>query len=197
MAIFNDMDNNKGRQNSAISEQRNTDTVSYSGSDANDSNRVGAQLSRFLPGANQSRSSEEPSRMAGSLERQVVDAGSRVHPMAASVLGAALGRANSASVASKKPEEYLNSAVMDFHSIQALLNAGKVGEAEQVAKCALKNLAKCQFSDPKVQSLLDAFVLLFERKNMTAQAAAFKSFRIVCEKSATAMQPANFWKSEL
>lgn len=198
MAIFSDLDPNKRKQSSSGSPQNASQQGSgNSAGDKKEEQKVGSQLSRFLPSAHNADNCDNPTRLTESLERQMLDAGARVQPLLGSALGAALGRANSASIGTKRPDEYLNNALMDYHSIHALLSAGKIQEAEQVSKYALQNLAKCQTSDPKFQTLTHAFVVLFQRKNMTAQVTEFDGLRVMHEKSVTNTQPVIAWSSEL
>jgi hypothetical protein len=89
----------------------------------------------------------------------------------------------------------LNNALMDYHTIHSLLNAGKSHEADQVSALALKNMAKCEPSDPKFQALAHAFVFLFQRQNMTAQMAAFDKFRALSDKAPGASKKDDAWGS--
>jgi hypothetical protein len=136
-----------------------------------------------------------PGRFNPSLERQMLDTSNHVQAMPGSALSAALGRANAASVNAKRPDEYLNNALMDYHSIHSLLNAGKVHEAQLVSKCALGNLANCQGNDLQFQALVQAFIHLFQQKNMTEQVDAFNQARLSGEKLSVPGTSGNIWNS--
>jgi len=109
-----------------------------------------------------------------SLEQQVINSSNR--NLGGSAFSSALGRANAARISSgSSSSEHLNNALVGYHTINSLIQAGKVQEAQNVANCALDSLSQCNGADPQVVPLIQAFVQLFEQKNMPTHAAAFRA----------------------
>lgn len=108
-----------------------------------------------------------------SLEQQLLNSSTR--NLGGSAFSSALGRANAARISSGSSAEYLNNALVGYHTINSLIQAGKVQEAQAVANCALDSLSQCNGADPQVMPLIQAFVQLFEEKNMPTHAAAFRA----------------------
>ncbi len=110
-----------------------------------------------------------------SLEQQLMNSSNRNNPTGGNAFRSALGRANAARVSSNSSSEHLNNVLVSYHTISSLIQAGKVYEAQAVANCALDSLSQCNSADPQVVPLVQAFVQLFEQKNMPTHAAAFKA----------------------
>jgi hypothetical protein len=170
---------------------------SNAGPETKNNAKTGGLLSQFLPGSagGQAEADATSHIITSSLEKQMLEAGSHIQAMPGNALASALGRANSASINATQASEHLNNALMDYHTIHSLLNAGKSHEADQVSALALKNMAKCEPSDPKFQALAHAFVFLFQRQNMTAQMAAFDKFRALSDKAPGASKKDDAWGS--
>jgi hypothetical protein len=132
-----------------------------------------------------------------SLEKQMIQAGSHVQAMPASTLNSILGKTN-ASVP-QKPSEHLNNALVDYHTVSALIHEGKANEAALVAGNALANISRCAGNEPQLLPLVRAFVELFNQKHMIHQAKAFAEKEKALTdlaKSATASRPSdNVWGS--
>jgi hypothetical protein len=107
-----------------------------------------------------------------SLEKQMMAAGSHVQSVPASTLSSILNKTN-ASSAPQKPSEYLTSALVDYHTVAALIHEGKTNEAALVSGNALANISRCSGTEPQLLPLVRAFVVLFEQKSMIHQAKAF------------------------
>ncbi len=129
-----------------------------------------------------------------SLEKQMLESGSHVQSMPGSALNAALGRASVASVKAQRSGEHLNNALMDYHSICSLIHEGKVHEAQLVSHYALDNLSKCSGNEPQFQPLVQAFITLFQQKNMIEQVQAFEDKeRVFAEKLSATGVTSNIW----
>lgn len=110
-----------------------------------------------------------------SLEQQVINSSNHQHALGGNAFSSALGRANAARAAADGSAEHLNNALMSYHTISSLIQAGKIYEAQAVANCALESISQCNGAEPQLMPLVRAFVQLFEQRNMPAQAAAFQT----------------------
>jgi hypothetical protein len=106
-----------------------------------------------------------------SLEKQMMQAGAHVQAMPANTLNSILGKTNASTP--QKPSEHLNNALVDYHTVSALIHEGKANEAALVAGNALANISRCAGNEPQLLPLVRAFVELFNQKHMIHQAKAF------------------------
>jgi hypothetical protein len=133
-----------------------------------------------------------------SLEKQMLETGSHVQSMPASTLGSILNKTN-ASSAPQKPSEHLTSALVDYHTVAALIHEGKTNEAALVSGNALANISRCTGLEPQLLPLVRAFVVLFEQKSMIHQAKAFAAkealLNDLAKTTTTAGSKDNIWGS--
>lgn len=122
-----------------------------------------------------------------SLEQQMVNSSNHQHALGGNAFSSALGRANAARVSAEGSAEHLNNVLVSYHTINSLIQAGKVHEAQAVANCALESISQCSGSEPQLMPLVRAFIQLFEQRNMPVQAAAFQAKeQSFCNQMATA-----------
>ncbi len=122
-----------------------------------------------------------------SLEQQVVNSSNHKQALGGSAFSSALGRANASRVSSEGSAQHLNDALINYHTISTLIQAGKVYEAQAVANCALESISQCSGAEPQLMPLVRAYVQLFEQRNMPAQASAFQAKeQSFCNQMATA-----------
>jgi len=98
-----------------------------------------------------------------------------MHALGCNALSTALGRANASRISTEGSAEHLNNALISYRTLNTLIQAGKVDEAQAVANCALDNLSLCNGAEPRLLALVRDFVELFKQENMPTQAAAFQA----------------------
>lgn len=106
-----------------------------------------------------------------SLEKQMLQAGAHIQPVPANTLSSVLGKTS--ATPPQKPSEYLTNALVDYHTVSALIRDGKTNEAALVSGNALANISRCTGTEPQLLPLVRAFVELFNQKGMIHQAKAF------------------------
>ncbi|MFN8549923.1 MAG: hypothetical protein U0103_00445 [Candidatus Obscuribacterales bacterium] len=132
-----------------------------------------------------------------SLEKQMIQAGSHVQAVPSNTLNSILGKTSAA--VPQKPSEHLNNALVDYHTVAALIHEGKTNEAALVSGNALANISRCSGTEPQLLPLVRAFVELFNQKHMIHQAKAFaekeKALDELAKTAAAANKNDNVWGS--
>ena len=119
----------------------------------------------------------------------MINSSNHMGALGGNAFSSALGRANASRINSEGSAEHLNNALINYQTINTLIQAGKVYEAQALANCALDNLSQCNGAEPQLLPLVRAFVQLFERKNMPTQAAAFQAKEHSFGSQMTAVSP--------